>query len=556
LDLNTLAAAYAEAGQFNEAVRDQSKALEDPEIRETVVNEFRQRLELYKQKKPYREAQCKVSETIPRDLSNAKVLYSRGMDWLEKEEYEKATKDFDEAIRLLDEVIRLDPSNAQAYLQRGQASREKNGGTDDFDKAIQLYDRAIRVDPNNAIGYLHRGQSWLGKEWFDSSEEIEQAIKDFDAAIELEDYRRDHTEADLRADLERLAQAYFHRAKAEDIPSRCNDKAIKYYDEAIRLDPQNALYYYSRGTAWLRAKGYDKAIRDFDEAIRLDSNNVLFFNRRGIVWYFKRGFKNAIQDFDEAIRLDPHNRYAYRRRSFIWLGKRDFEKAIKNCDEAILLRPNDAFFYYQRGEAWLGKEDFDKAIEDYDEAIRLSPKGYAGFAFAGRGTAWSRKKHYDKSIKDFDEAIRLGSSFFDGFSLSCFYAPNSWSYEPAFMWVRDCPEYLNAWKDFHEAIWLDPRSKFAHGKLAWLLATCPEKQYREGKRAIQLATAVCQATDWKSGWELNVLAAASAEAGQFDEAVRYQTKALEDPVYRGSAGNEFRQRLDLYKQKKPYRQSP
>jgi hypothetical protein len=92
--------------------------------------------------------------------------------------------------------------------------------------------------------------------------------------------------------------------------------------------------------------------------------------------------------------------------------------------------------------------------------------------------------------------------------------------------------------------------------LAWRLATCPAEKFRDGKRAIQMATKACELAEWDSSWKLHTLAAAYAEAGQFDEAVRYARRALEDPAYRSRADDEFRQRLELYKQKKPYRESP
>jgi hypothetical protein len=53
---------------------------------------------------------------------------------------------------------------------------------------------------------------------------------------------------------------------------------------------------------------------------------------------------------------------------------------------------------------------------------------------------------------------------------------------------------------------------------------------------------------------MDTLAAAYAEAGQFDEAMHYQTKSLEDTAIPRPARDDFCKRLELYKQKKPFRE--
>jgi hypothetical protein len=52
---DTLAAAYAEAGDFPEAVRVQERALQSPDLAGQYGEEPRERLQLYKESKPYRE---------------------------------------------------------------------------------------------------------------------------------------------------------------------------------------------------------------------------------------------------------------------------------------------------------------------------------------------------------------------------------------------------------------------------------------------------------------------------------------------------------------------
>ena len=50
------------------------------------------------------------------------------------------------------------------------------------------------------------------------------------------------------------------------------------------------------------------------------------------------------------------------------------------------------------------------------------------------------------------------------------------------------------------------------------------------------------------------LAAAHAEAGQFDQAVRWQEKAI--PLAPEAQRDVLRRRLELYQQGKPYREPP
>jgi hypothetical protein len=87
-----------------------------------------------------------------------------------------------------------------------------------------------------------------------------------------------------------------------------------------------------------------------------------------------------------------------------------------------------------------------------------------------------------------------------------------------------------------------------------LLATCPETKVRDGNKAIEFATKACELDSWKDGVLLDSLAAAFAETGKFDGAIKWQKKALESPTdFRMDDLEKARSRLNLYKQGKPYR---
>ena len=97
-------------------------------------------------------------------------------------------------------------------------------------------------------------------------------------------------------------------------------------------------------------------------------------------------------------------------------------------------------------------------------------------------------------------------------------------------------------------------SDSACNNLAWILATSPNPAIRDGSNAVTYAKQAVAATQRKNPNRLDTLAAAFAEAGQFDEAVSTLQEAI--PLLNAGAEQEvFRSRLRLYEARKPYRET-
>jgi len=104
---------------------------------------------------------------------------------------------------------------------------------------------------------------------------------------------------------------------------------------------------------------------------------------------------------------------------------------------------------------------------------------------------------------------------------------------------------------------VDPDHALAFNGLAWLRATCLVAEFRDGAKAVEHASKACELTNWKKAHYVGTLAAAYAETGDFDSAVKQQKKAIdllteEEEELR----TDFEERLKLFQSGKPYRESP
>jgi HEAT repeat protein len=119
-------------------------------------------------------------------------------------------------------------------------------------------------------------------------------------------------------------------------------------------------------------------------------------------------------------------------------------------------------------------------------------------------------------------------------------------------------DFDRAKKYYEDTIKREPKNPNAYRNMAWLLAACPDSNVRNAKNALESGTKACELTGWKMPSCLAALAAAYAEAGDFDSAARYEQKSVEISLAMNGDQDpglpQARSRLQLYQARKPFRE--
>lgn len=257
-----------------------------------------------------------------------------------------------------------------------------------------------------------------------------------------------------------------------------------------------------KGEQLIDAGQPDIALGEFEIALSIDAENPLALHNRAVTLAQQGKFDDALADFNRVIDLNPGLAIAYRNRAELFAAESKPREAIADYTQAIEREASDPELYRARAYALQQIGERERALADLDRAVQLAPGEPQGYTQRGNLLA-------------------------------------------------DAGQYAHAVEDFEQSLAINPDLSETHRSLAWLRCTCPEERYRDSKYALtaaQLAASLSSPDDYLA---LDVLAAAHANAGDFNRAVNFEHQALQRAPQ--AAAPPMQARLHLYQQHQPYR---
>jgi protein O-mannosyl-transferase len=317
------------------------------------------------------------------------------------------------------------------------------------------------------------------------------------------------------------------------------EEAAAQFGEAIRLNPNNPKPRSNLGLTLFRQGRLEEAAAQYAEALKYsvgpgDARDNLL----GAIRLKQGRLEEAAAQFGVALQLNPSDPETHCNLGLTRLRQGRLEEARTAYVEALRLNPDIVSAHHNLAEILIQQGRLDDGRAHLAEVVRLNPNDAnahytLAIALLQLGRFEEAKEQYSRAFWLVPNPIVLHKNLGDI--------------------LRQFGRIDEALAQYSEIVRLDPNNVDAENCRAMLWATYPESKYRDGRRAVASATRACELTGWKNAGVLDTLAAASAEAGDFASAVKWQTRAIE--LLPGPKRDDnLRSRLDLYEHQQPYRE--
>ena len=153
-----------------------------------------------------------------------------------------------------------------------------------------------------------------------------------------------------------------------------HEKAIYHYDLAIRMDPPRFLRTLRQGPLPERAEtARGGPLECLNEALRLEPRNAVALHLRGDCMMEAGRLEDALRCFDEALRIDPASEWAHHNRGLCMLKMDRDGEALRCFDAALRINPKNAGTHHNRGVCLAALRRYGAAIKCHNRALRLNP---------------------------------------------------------------------------------------------------------------------------------------------------------------------------------------
>jgi tetratricopeptide (TPR) repeat protein len=345
------------------------------------------------------------------------------------------------------------------------------------------------------------------------------------------------------------------------------------FRRSLEIDPGFAETHNDLGLALARQGKLDEAVLHYRIAVKINPQFIPARYNLGNVLAQQGNLAEAIAHCQEAVKIRPDNAEAHYNLAVCLVQQGQVAEAVARYQQAVEIRPDYAEAHYNLGNCLVQQGRAAEAAAHYQQAVKARPD-YAE-ALCGLAVVAGMQGKLDEAIQHYQAALSKRPDLAEAHvNLAAILAQRGrldeaidhWraalQANPAFHLARcnlAMAEYLKGNRGDALAQWrtvlrVNPAELLALGQLAWVLATCPDASVRNGAEALELARRAVEIGGGQEPQLLDILAAALAESGQFEQAARTAEQARQFALQRRDAAfaAAAEKRRDLYQSRRAF----
>jgi len=429
------------------------------------------------------------------------------------------------SLPLFRQAIDLQPGNAAVYINFGDILLRLG----QHHEAEQAYRQALTIDPESTHALYGLAQVAL-------------ITEDPDTALPL--LQRAEAIAPHHGETHSLLAQVYQRMGNGDAARRQSMLARAWPDATRAPDP----------------------VVQAMESLAADTQSI---SRRGVSLANRGKYRDAEAAFREVLEIRPGNARDYANLGGALAGQGRAEEALASYRKGLEIDPSDVDTLNNLGYTLLQLRRLDEAEQQLQRSLELDP-GFAA-ALGNLGLLAEQRQQAELAISYFERALEQNPGLlFARTALASQLAIGGDTEAAAKHWrtvleinprelsaiynlartLAARGEHAEAIEYLRKGLEIAPNSSRLVAALAWELATAPEDDLRNGAEALQITQRLQTAYPDRPEM-LDIVAAALAEAGDFENAVKIMEKAVEL-----GGGDAMAMRLKAYRQGQPWRQAP
>ena len=244
-----------------------------------------------------------------------------------------------EAMERYYQAILFNPNHVNSHLNLGIVLHRENK----IAEAMGHYYEVLRINSQHPKAYYNLGIAYEDKG------DYQEALLHYAQALKIKpDYEKAQNNYIL-------LKRKLDEAKKEKVPVQKEQSPVR---------NANALAMQGK---------YDEAIKQYQEALRLDPENLDAILNMGNVYLIQGKIKKAISNYEHVVELSPDKIEAHLNLANAYSKKNDVKKVKKHYYEALRINPNHEDSHFYLGNIFSKENNIDQAKYHYEEVLRINP---------------------------------------------------------------------------------------------------------------------------------------------------------------------------------------